>query len=49
MKKVKVTQSCLALCNPMDCSFPGSSVYEISQARILDAISFHAQFILNLK
>ena len=23
--KVKVTQSCLTLCNPMDCSLPGSS------------------------
>ena len=30
------------LCNPMDCSPPGSSVHAISQARILewDAISF---------
>ena len=26
---------CLTLCNPMDCSPPGSSVYGISQARIL--------------
>ena len=26
---------CLILCNPMDCSPPGSSVYGISQARIL--------------
>ena len=24
-----VTQSCLTLCNPMDCSKPGSSVHEI--------------------
>ena len=30
-----VTQSCPTLCNPMDCSPPGSSVYEILQARIL--------------
>ena len=37
-----VTQSCLTLCNPMDCSPPGSSVHEIFQARILEwvAISF---------
>ena len=28
-------QSCLTLCDPMDCSPPGSSVYGISQARIL--------------
>ena len=29
-------QSCPTLCNPMDCSPPGSSVHEISQARILE-------------
>ena len=28
-------QSCLTLCNPRGCSPPGSSVYGISQARIL--------------
>ena len=32
--KVLVTQPCLTLCNPMDCSLPGSSVHGISQARI---------------
>ena len=39
---VLVTKSCLTLGNPMDCSQPGSSVYGISQARILEwvAISF---------
>ena len=31
-----VDQSCPTLCNPMDCSPPGSSVHEISQARILE-------------
>ena len=31
-----VTQSCPALCNPMDCSPPGSSVLGIFQARILE-------------
>ena len=31
-----VTQSCLALCDPMDCSLPGSSVHGILQARILE-------------
>ena len=38
----KVTQSCLTLCNPMDCSPPGCSVHGIFQARILEwvAISF---------
>ena len=34
--KVKVTQSYLALCDPMDCSLPGSSVHGILQARILE-------------
>ena len=34
--KVKVTQSCLTLCDPMDCSPPGSFVHGILQARILD-------------
>ena len=33
--KVLVTQSCLILCNPMDCSPPGSSVQGILQATIL--------------
>ena len=39
---VLVTQSCLTLCDPMDCSPPGSSVHGISQARVLEwvAISF---------
>ena len=29
-------QLCLTLCNPMDCSPPGSSVHGILQARILE-------------
>ena len=33
--KVLVAQSCPALCNPMDCSSPVSSVHGILQARIL--------------
>ena len=39
---VLATQSCLTLCDPMDCSLPGSSVHGIFQARILEwvAISF---------
>ena len=38
----KAAQSCLTLCNPMDCSLPGSSVHGIFQARVLEwvAISF---------
>ena len=37
LEKVKmlVTQSCLILCNPVDCSSPGSSVHRIFQARKL--------------
>ena len=32
--KVLVTQSCLTLHEPIDCSLPGSSIYGILQARI---------------
>ena len=35
---VLITQLCLTLCDPMDCSPPGSSVYGILQARILDRV-----------
>ena len=37
-----VAQSCLTLCNPRDCSRPGSSVHGTSQAKIQErvAISF---------
>ena len=31
-----ITRSCPTLCNPMDCSPPGSSVYGVLQARILE-------------
>ena len=34
-----VTQSCPALCDPMDCSLPGSSLHGILQARILEWIA----------
>ena len=37
---MKVAQSCLTLCDPMDCSLLGSSVYGIVQARILEWIPF---------
>ena len=37
--KVLVAQSCLILCDPMDCSSPGSSVHEILQARILEWVA----------
>ena len=32
----EVAQSCLTLCDPMDCSLPGSSIHGISQARVLE-------------
>ena len=40
--KSEVAQSCPTLCNPMDCSLPGSSVHGIFQARVLEwvVISF---------
>ena len=43
---VLVAQSCPTLCNPMDCSPPGSSVHAILQVRILKcvAISFSRGF-----
>ena len=40
--RVLVAQSCPTLCDPMDCSLPGSSAHGILQARIPEwvAISF---------
>ena len=36
-----VAQLCLTLCNPMNCSLPGSSVQGISQARILEWVAIN--------
>ena len=36
---VAVVQSCLTLCDPMDCSPPGSSVHGILQVRILEGVA----------
>ena len=36
---VLVAQSCSTLCDPMDCSPPGSSVHGILQARILEWVA----------
>ena len=36
---VLVAQLCLTLCDPMDCSLPGSSVHGILQARILEWVA----------
>ena len=35
----EVVQSCLTLCNPMDCSLPGSSLHGILQARVLEWVT----------
>ena len=37
--KVSVTQPCQILCDPMDCSLPGSSVHGVFQARILEWVA----------
>ena len=44
----EVTQSCLTLSDPMDCSLPGSSVHGIFQARVLEwgAIAFSKSEII---
>ena len=36
---VLVAQLCLTLCDPVDCSPPGSSVHGIFQARILEWVA----------
>ena len=35
----EAAQSCLTLCDPMDCSLPGFSVHGIFQARVLEWVS----------
>ena len=41
-KEREVVQSCLTLCDPMDCSLPGSSIHGSLQAKVLEwgAIAF---------
>ena len=38
----KSLQNCPTLCDPMDCSPPGSSVHGILQARILECVAMPA-------
>ena len=47
----EVAQSCPTLCNPMDCSLPGSSVHGIFQARVLEwvAIAFSGDYMIEIK
>ena len=44
----EVVQSCLTLCNPIDCSLPGSPVHGIFQARVLEwgAIAFSGSYLI---
>ena len=48
-RQSEVAQSCLTLCNPMDCSLPGSSAHGIFQARVLKwgAIAFSSQIAID--
>ena len=39
MRVCLVAQTCPTLCNPMDCSLPGSSVQGVLQARILEWVA----------
>ena len=36
----EVAQSCLTLCDPMDCSLPGYSVHGIFKTRVLERVAF---------
>ena len=51
MHESEVVQSCPTLCDPMNCSLPGSSIHGISQARALEwgAIAFSEQEVLRQK
>ena len=40
-----VAQPCPTLCDPMNCSLPGSSLHGIFQARILEV---HCHFLLQI-
>ena len=50
-RESEVAQSCLTLCNPMDCSPPGSSVRGTLQARVLEwgAIAFSTNMLGSMK
>ena len=42
MPACPVSQLCSTLCDPMDCSQSGSSIYGISQARILEGVAIYS-------
>ena len=41
----QVAQSCPTLCDPMDCSLPGSSIHGIFQARVLEWRLYFEYFV----
>ena len=43
-----VAQSCLTLCDPMDCNLPGSSGHGIFQARILEPVAISSSRVIVL-
>ena len=49
--ETEAAQSCLTVCDPMDCSLPGSSIHGIFQARVLEwsaiAFSIKRSYILS--
>ena len=47
--KVLVTQQCPTLCNPMDCSPPGSFVHGLLQARILEWTVIPIIYLLSIE
>ena len=40
LSESEVAQSCLTLCDPMDCSLPGFSIHGIFQTRVLSGLPF---------
>ena len=44
----KSLKSCLTLCDPMDCSLPGSSVHGILQTRILERVAMPSSQMFKL-
>ena len=44
--RAQLLQSCLTLCDPMDCCPPGSSVPGILQTRVLESVAITALLIL---
>ena len=48
-RESEVSQSCLTLHDPMDCSLPGSSVHGIFQARVLEWIAIAFLLLIKLQ